>query len=221
MTETAAPHEPAAPPLERLPGRWRRWLGAWRRWSLWALLLALVASMLVTLVWLAGRYEAGEVQSRLERDSADAVADIRNAFAHNLQNLQALQAGDPDLAAWEARAAELLSTRRELVRIEWRDTQLLLRAHAESPYRPLPWDATTRSGTHSETMLACTNARRITGPSYSSSYFQPLPDGMGAEMMEVCLPLIQDGRVRGFLVATYALQTVLQSIGSGTSRQPV
>ena len=65
MTETAAPHEPAAPPLERLPGRWRRWLGAWRRWSLWALLLALVASMLVTLVWLAGRYEAGEVQSRL------------------------------------------------------------------------------------------------------------------------------------------------------------
>ena len=28
MTETAAPHEPAAPPLERLPGRWRRWLGA-------------------------------------------------------------------------------------------------------------------------------------------------------------------------------------------------
>ena len=212
MTETAAPHEPAAPPLERLPGRWRRWLGAWRRWSLWALLLALVASMLVTLVWLAGRYEAGEVQSRLERDSADAVADIRNAFAHNLQNLQALQAGDPDLAAWEARAAELLSTRRELVRIEWRDTQLLLRAHAESPYRPLPWDATTRSGTHSETMLACTNARRITGPSYSSSYFQPLPDGMGAEMMEVCLPLIQDGRVRGFLVATYALQTVLQDL---------
>jgi len=187
-------------------------VGAWRRWSLWTLLVALVAGMLVTQVWLAGRYEASQVQSRLERDTADAVADIRNAFAHNLQNLQALQAGDPDLAAWEARAAELLSTRRELVRIEWRDTQLLLRAHAESPYRPLPWDATTRSGTHSETMLACTNARRITGPSYSSSYFQPLPDGMGAEMMEVCLPLIQDGRVRGFLVATYALQTVLQDL---------
>ena len=199
-------------PQDKVPRRWRRWVGAWRRWSLWTLLVALVAGMLVTQVWLAGRYEASQVQSRLERDTADAVADIRNAFAHNLQNLQALQAGDPDLAAWEARAAELLSTRRELVRIEWRDTQLLLRAHAESPYRPLPWDATTRSGTHSETMLACTNARRITGPSYSSSYFQPLPDGMGAEMMEVCLPLIQDGRVRGFLVATYALQTVLQDL---------
>ncbi|WP_312793336.1 two-component system sensor histidine kinase NtrB [Diaphorobacter nitroreducens] len=206
------PSAPEDGPQDKVPRRWRRWVGAWRRWSLWTLLVALVAGMLVTQVWLAGRYEASQVQSRLERDTADAVADIRNAFAHNLQNLQALQAGDPDLAAWEARAAELLSTRRELVRIEWRDTQLLLRAHAESPYRPLPWDATTRSGTHSETMLACTNARRITGPSYSSSYFQPLPDGMGAEMMEVCLPLIQDGRVRGFLVATYALQTVLQDL---------
>lgn len=196
----------------QVPRRWRRWVGAWRRWSLWTLLVVLVASMLVTLVWLAGRYEASQVQSRLERDTADAVADIRNAFAHNLQNLQALQSGDPDLAAWESRAAELLSTRRELVRIEWRDTQLQLRAHAESPYRPLPWDAAGRGGVHSETMLACTNARRITGPSYSTSYFQPLPDGMGAEMMEVCLPLIQDGRVRGFVVATYALQTVLQDL---------
>ena len=212
MTETAAPHEPAAPPLERLPGRWRRWLGAWRRWSLWALLLALVASMLVTLVWLAGRYEAGEVQSRLERDSADAVADIRNAFAHNLQNLQALQAGDPDLAIWESRAGDLLTQRRELVRIEWRDTQLQLRAHAQTPYRPQGRDPTQRASVRSETALACANARRITGPSYSTSYFQPMPDGVGAEMMEVCLPLMGDGRNHGFLVATYALHTVLQEL---------
>ena len=66
------------------PQGWRRWRGAWRRWSLWTLLVALVAAMLVTLVWLAGRYEASQVQSRLERDTADAVADLRAAFAHNL-----------------------------------------------------------------------------------------------------------------------------------------
>ncbi len=197
---------------DRLPRRWRRWLGAWRRWSLWVLLLALVASMLVTLVWLAGRYEAAEVQSRLERDTADAVADMRSAFAHNLQNLQALQAGDPDLTTWELRAGELLSTRRELVRIEWRDAQLQMRAHAESPYRAPHWDQGARSSVHSEAALACINARRITGASYSSSYFQPMPDGVGAEMMEVCLPLIHEGRVRGFVVATYALQTVLQDL---------
>ena len=64
----------------------------------------------------------------------------------------------------------------------------------------------------SETALACANARRITGPSYSTSYFQPMPDGVGAEMMEVCLPLMGDGRNHGFLVATYALHTVLQEL---------
>lgn len=211
--EEAAPADaPEPPPQGVVQRRLRRWAGAWRRWSLWALLVLLVASMLVTLVWLAGRYEASQVQARLERDTADAVVDIRNAFAHNLQNLQALQAGDPDLASWEARAAELLATRRELVRIEWRDAQLQLRAHAESPYRPQHWDPGKRSSLHSEAALACTNAQRINGPSYSSSYFQPLPDGAGAEMMEVCLPQIQDRRVRGFVVATYALQTVLQDL---------
>jgi two-component system sensor histidine kinase DctS len=186
----------------RMPRRWRRWVGAWRRWSLWMLLVALVASMLVTLVWLAGRYEASQVQTRLERDTQDAVADIRKAFAHNIQSLQALQAHNPDLASWESRAAELLSARRELARIEWRDTQLRVRAHSETPYRPLHWDPAARSGTHSEIALACSNARRISGPSYSSSYFQPMPDGMGGEMLEVCLPLIDEGRLQGFLVAT-------------------
>ena len=201
-------------PVERkTPRRWRRWMGAWRRWSLWTALVALVAGMLVTQVWLAGRYEASQVQSKLERDTLDAVADIRNAFAHNLQNLQALQAHEPDLASWESRAADLLSVRRELVRVEWRDPQMQVRAHAESPYRPLHWDPAERGGgTHPEITLACANARRITGPSYSSSYFQPMPDGVGAEMMEVCLPLVNAGVIRGFVVATYALQTVLVDI---------
>ena len=43
----------------RLPLRWNR------RWSLWVLLVALVVAMLGTLVWLAGRYEGGLIQTRL------------------------------------------------------------------------------------------------------------------------------------------------------------
>ena len=61
------------PPRHRTP--WQRWRSAWRRWSLWTLLVVLVVSMLVTLLWLAGRYEASQVQSRLERDAADAGSD--------------------------------------------------------------------------------------------------------------------------------------------------
>ena len=75
-------------------------LRGWRRWSLWLLLVALVAVLLVTLVWLAGRYEADQVQTKIERDAADAVGDIRAAFTHNIQSLQALHASEPTPAVW-------------------------------------------------------------------------------------------------------------------------
>ncbi|MBP3979273.1 PAS domain S-box protein [Acidovorax sp. JG5] len=195
------------PPSTRTP--WQRWRSAWRRWSLWTLLVALVAAMLVTLVWLAGRYEASQVQSRLERDAADASSDIRTALARNVQSLQALQAGGPGLLAWEVNATELLRQRRELARIEWRDASLRLRAYAQTPYRPVSWDAASREGSHSDAALACTNARRLGTPAYSSSYFQPHGDGLGSEMMELCLPLHSAGHPAGFLVATFALQEML------------
>ena len=194
-------------PRTRTP--WQRWRSAWRRWSLWTLLVVLVASMLVTLVWLAGRYEASQVQSRLERDTADAVSDVRSALTRNVQSLQALQAGDPAPMAWEINAAELLRQRRELVRIEWRDANLRLRTYAQSPYRPVSWDVGSRESSHSDAALACTNARRLGGPAYSSSYFQPHGDGLGSEMMELCLPLSGTGRPAGYVVATYALQEML------------
>ena len=194
-------------PRTRTP--WQRWRSAWRRWSLWTLLVVLVVSMLVTLVWLAGRYEASQVQSRLERDTADAVSDVRSALTRNVQSLQALQAGDPAPMAWEINAAELLRQRRELVRIEWRDANLRLRTYAQSPYRPVSWDAGSRESSHSDAALACTNARRLGGPAYSSSYFQPHGDGLGSEMMELCLPLSGTGRPAGYVVATYALQEML------------
>lgn len=190
----------------------QRWQGAWRRWSLWTLLVVLVIAMLATLVWLAGRYEASQVQSRLERDTADAVSDIRVALTRNLQSLQALHAGDPGQLAWEVDAAELLRNRRELVRLEWRDAQLHVRTHAQSPYRPVAWEVRLREGSQSDAAIACANARRMSSPAYSSSYFQPHGDGSGSEMMELCLPLTAGGKITGFLVATYSLQDVLTNL---------
>lgn len=190
----------------------QRWQGAWRRWSLWTLLVVLVIAMLATLVWLAGRYEASQVQSRLERDTADAVSDIRVALTRNLQSLQALHAGDPGQLAWEVDAAELLRNRRELVRLEWRDAQLHVRTHAQSPYRPVAWEVRLREGSQSDAAIACANARRMSSPAYSGSYFQPHGDGLGSEMMELCLPLTAGGKITGFLVATYSLQDVLTNL---------
>jgi len=202
--------EPRAPrPPRTLLQRWR---GAWRRWSLWTALVLLVVSMLATMVWLAGRYEASQVQTRLERDAADAVSDIRTALTHNLQSLQALPADAPGQLAWEVEASELLRIRRELVRIEWRDAHLKLRTHVQSPYRPVAWDMRLRDSSQSDLTIACTNARRLGSPAYSTSYFQPHGDGLGSEMMELCVPLTAGGRTTGFLVATYGLQDILLNL---------
>ncbi|NMM81957.1 PAS domain-containing sensor histidine kinase [Acidovorax sp. SRB_14] len=199
---------------------WRRWQGAWRRWSLWTLLVALVAAMLVTVVWLAGRYEASVVQSQLERDTADAVADLRTALARNLQNIQALQGLAPGGSQWQVQAGALLREHRELVGIEWRDRALNVHAQAQSPFFSTRGERGNSDGAHSDTALACANAGRLSGAAYSSSYFQPQGAGLGVEMMELCLPLSTAGRASGYLVVTYSLQNMLtELVGHNLTRR--
>lgn len=198
--------------------RRERWRGHWRRRVLWTALTALVLALLVTLVWLAGRYEASQVQSRLERDAADAVGDIRARLTRNLQSLQALQFGDPKPAAWTAEATALLRERRELLRIEWRDSQYHVLAQSGTPYRPPVFARLGRDSVQSEVTQVCNVARRISGPAYSGSYFVPMTDGLGLEVMEVCLPLASAGVVMGYLVATYSLQDLLDDLARQLTR---
>ena len=54
-----------------------------RRVSLWFALVGLVGAVLVTLVWLAGRYEASQYQAELDRDTSDAASDIRRSFSRH------------------------------------------------------------------------------------------------------------------------------------------
>lgn len=211
-TTPVGPMLPVAPVYRHLLWWWPHWHSAWRRWSWWSLLVALVVVMLVTLVWLAGRYEASVVQSQLERDATDAVADIRTGLARNLQNLQALQTGLAPLSQWQTQTERLLHEHRELARIEWRDPHLLLRSHAESPFAPLDWQPGRGDDSHSDLALACAHARRLNGPAYSGSYFLPHGDGLGAEVIELCLPLSAGGPEVGYLVATYRLQAVLAEL---------
>jgi len=192
---------------------WRpRRVSAYRRWALWGLLIALVAALLVTLVWLAGRYEASQVQSKLERDTADALGDIRSALTRNVQSLQALQAGSPVPATWREEAGRLLRERREWVRIEWRDAGLGLVAFVDTPYRATPFARLGRANAHADVALACANGRRVSGPAYSSSYFLPQLDGLGLEVMELCMPQVTAGQLTGYIVATYSLSEMLAGL---------
>ena len=196
----------------------RQRLRQWRRRLLWSALSALVVALLVTLVWLAGRYEASQVQSRLERDAGDAVGDIRSRLTRNLQGLQALQFGEPRPVTWTVDATALMRERRELVHVEWRDSQFQTLAHANTPYRPPVFERLGRDSVTSEAMQTCNVARRISGPAYSTSYFVPMTDGLGLEVMEMCLPLASAGVVMGYLVVTYSLQDLLDDLARQLTR---
>jgi len=185
-----------------------------RRSMLWALLVALVLSLLVTLVWLAGRYESSEIETRLERDASESVLDIRTGLTRNIQSFQAMQSGGPSADAWLLAGSELLREHREIMRLEWRgDTLAVLRAF-NTPYRPAVFARFGRASADADVNAACSAARRTSGAAYSTSYFVPQADGLGMEVMDVCLPIVTAGRLTGYTVATYALQDVLAELVS-------
>ncbi len=184
-----------------------------RRWFLWALLVVLVTAVLAMLVWLAGRYEERQVQDRLDRDTSDAVSDLRGALVRNVESLQALHSRNPvQQDHWVQDAAGLLHEHRELLRIEWRDTGLAMLAQVDTGFRAPVFDRLGRHNAQSDVSLACTNARRASGPAYSRSYFVPQTEGLGLEVMELCLPQTISGVLTGYLVATYSLNDVLTEL---------
>lgn len=182
------------------------------RWPLWGALLLLVAALLTVLVFLAAEYEVGRDQAALEQDTLDVASDIRSSLLRNVQTLQSLHAFSPTPRSWEAPAAETLAAQREIVRLEWRDTTLRTLAVRESPYTGDVFGALGREQALPEVRQACDAARRLSGPAYSASYFWPMRDGRGMELMELCLPLSEAGAPRGFLLATYSLRGLLSDL---------
>ncbi|MDB5966014.1 MAG: domain S-box protein [Polaromonas sp.] len=202
-------------------GRWAwasRHIGN-RRSALWGLLFALLLALLGTLVWLAGRYETSQIQSRLDRDAAETLADIRSGLTRNIQSFQALLAGDRTPESWQLPAAELLREQREIMRLEWRSAALDVLGYADTPYRSPVFERLGRATAQADVSLACTTASRVSGPAYSTSYFMPQPDGLGFEMIDMCMPIMASGRLAGYTVATYSLQDVLgEMVGKQMAR---
>jgi two-component system, LuxR family, sensor histidine kinase DctS len=189
-----------------------------RRTALWLVLLLLVVSLLATLIWLAGRYEAEQLQGRVDRDAQDAASDIRAGLTRNIQSLQALRTTP---VQWPVDAENLLRTHRELMRLEWRDASFKLVASSISPYRVTAsgGNNSPRDSAYGDLQLACERARRQNGHVYASSHFSPVTSGQGLELMEVCLPLFSGQQHAGYLVAVYGLQSLLvELVGPNTLR---
>ena len=182
-----------------------------RRISLWFALVALVVALLVTLVWLAGRYEASQYQAELESDTVNAVGDIRRSLNNHALTLQSLNAKSLSAKSWRAEVENLMGQHREWLRVEKRDLQGAVSEFVTSPYREPLFDGNTRLSEQSEIIQTCVRAKRLNGPAYSRTYFISQASGLGFEVMEMCLPLIEHGASIGYTVITYSLQDILAS----------
>ena len=201
-----------APLRSRLDKAWRVRRHGAQRWALWVLLLTLVSALLATLVWLAGRYESSQIQSRLERDGAEIVTDIRAGLTRNIQSFQALQSGDRTPDGWSLTAADLLRERREIMRLEWRNEALDVVAQVGTPYRSPVFERLGRGSVQADINLACSTSRRLSSAAYSTSYFVPQSNGLGFEMLDMCMPITASGLLVGYIVASYSLQDVLAEL---------
>jgi two-component system sensor histidine kinase DctS len=180
-----------------------------RRALLWGALVALLVVAQTLLVWLTISYESARAQEQAEAMSAGVAADVKQTLSRDLQNLQSLLWNDPSLPQWRADAAALLRRHPEMLRIERRNATQWIVDAVDSPFQAPVFTRIPREDIDLDTEVACSTAVRQASPVYSRSYFVPLPDGLGAEVIDVCLPIQQAGHVVGFMAATFALNTVL------------
>lgn len=183
-----------------------------RRALLWGALVALLLVAQTLLVSLTINYEAGREQEAAERAASEAAAEFRRQMLRQMQSLQALAFNDGPGEGWRQEAAALVRLRQGLERVEWRALDLVVRAAVDTPFAPTLFSQMPRAALGLEAELACQDARRTAAPSFSRSYFVPLPGGQGAEITDLCVPVMMTGREVGFLVGSFALTRVLEGV---------
>ena len=107
------------------------------------------------------------------------------------------------------RARAMLREHREWLRLELRDADLRVIKSVDTPFRAPVFSRFGRDANQPEVVQACGVARRQSGPGYGASAYVPQTDGLGLEIMDLCLPVITDGELTGYTVATYSLNEIL------------
>jgi two-component system sensor histidine kinase DctS len=194
--------EPSPPPERR----------GLRRPALWALLVGLLVVAQSLLVALTVSYEASRSQDEIETIGAEAAVQMRRELLQAMQQLQALSWSQAQGGAWSAEAGELMRRRPELLRIERRDPTLQITAFADTPAGPPLFARMARRDLSVDTEVSCAAARRQGAPLFSRSYFVPQANGRGAEVIDLCVPVLLAGREDGFVVGSFGLAQVLDGL---------
>ena len=154
------------------------------------------------LVVLTLRYEEALAQERTGEVAVAATGEIRRQAQRLLQGLQGLQRRSDEPDAWPRNADALLRQQPELGRVERRDGALRVVEVVESRFRDPLFAHWPRAETDLEVEAACGAAQRAKSPVFAPSRFLPMAGGQGAEVVNVCVPMQDAGRLVGFTVAT-------------------
>ena len=180
-----------------------------RRALLWGALVGLLLVAQTLLVALTLNYESSRAQDEADAAATEAAGEVKRDLLRTVQSLQALMWNDGSTPPWRDGASALMRAQRELLRVERRDGALDVGAAVDSGYGAL-FVQMARDALDVEAEVACAAARRMSAPVFSRTYFVPVGDGRGVEVMDLCLPVKDAGRDDGFLVATFGLAALLE-----------
>ena len=178
---------------------------------LWVALVVLLLAAQALLVTLAVHYRAARMQEAVETSAAAAGGELAQLLAQDLQAMLEMPVGALS-GPWRGRAEQLLVARPELLRFERRDAALKIVDAVDTRARPPLFAQLSRDEAQVETDLACAATRRRGGPTYSHSYFVPQRDGLGLEVMDLCIAERDGDRVVGFVIASYSLPGLLDQL---------
>ncbi|MDZ7858849.1 two-component system sensor histidine kinase NtrB [Sphaerotilus sp.] len=209
MPSSAVPPPPPSSPTALsalLANVSRRWQGT----PLWIALVALVITVQAALLWLTWQQEQSQRQEEVDAAAVAVSADVRQRLLDNAQAMQRLlwEQGRPD--SWLTQAAQLLRERPELLRVERRAADFSVVDVVVSAIHPAQFQAIPRSGMSVDAEIACAYARRFASPSYSRTYFLPNPNGLGLEVVDLCIPLTQESNAADAVVVTLGLSDLLR-----------
>jgi two-component system, LuxR family, sensor histidine kinase DctS len=187
----------------------------WRRPLLWSALVCLLAVAQALLVALTVSHESTRAQDMTEAVASEVASDIRRQLTRAMQELQGMVWADGLQSDWGSRARALMPQLSFVARIERRGIRLELLEAQENPAQGTLYGVMRRADFTADIQAACMSALRSASPSLSRSYFIPGVGGAGAEVMDLCIPLKEQGREAGFLVATLVLAAWLDSATDG------
>ncbi len=176
---------------------------AWRKSLPWAVLVLLVLVLQAALVALVINYESTRLQDSAEKAARSVAAQLHQTLNRSVRALQLLPT---DSDGWRAQVAALVTSSTGLLRIERRDAAFALAQALDHPQSPKLFATINRQAQLGVTQAACAASRNSSAPSFSRSYFTPLPQGLGVEVIDLCIATGEGS----YVVATFGLAQWLE-----------